>query len=91
MDVKINQGETVQLRGVVRRILVLKLKKATKMLMELLKMVMEVMSLEQNYKKFHANENNDCGKEQSGKVVRSTKDGSDEAENNYESAKKRSK
>jgi hypothetical protein len=48
MDVKINQGKTVQLRGVVRRILVLKLKKAKEMLMELLKMVMKVMLLEKN-------------------------------------------
>jgi hypothetical protein len=46
MDVKINQGKTVQLRGVVRRILVLKLKKAKETMMELLKMVMEVMLLE---------------------------------------------
>jgi hypothetical protein len=46
MDVKINQGKTVQLRGVVRRILVLKLKKANKTLVELLKMVMEEMLLE---------------------------------------------
>jgi hypothetical protein len=46
MDVKINQGKTVQLRGVVRRILVMKLKKANKTLVELLKTVMEVMLLE---------------------------------------------
>jgi hypothetical protein len=41
----------------------------------------------ENHKKSHAYENNDGGKEQSGKVGRSKKDGSDEAEKNYESAK----
>jgi hypothetical protein len=45
MVVKTNQGKTVQLKGVVRRILVLKLKKAKEMLMELLKAVMEIMSM----------------------------------------------
>ncbi len=45
----------------------------------------------ENHEKSHANENNDGGKEQSGKVVRSKKDGSDEAEKDYESAIKRSK
>ncbi len=50
MAVKTNQGKKVQLRGVVRRILVLKLKKTKEMLketlMELLNMVMEIMLLE---------------------------------------------
>ncbi len=46
MAVKKNQGKKVQLRGVVRRILVLKLKKAKEMLMELMDAVMEIMSLE---------------------------------------------
>ncbi len=46
MGVKTNQGKTVQLRGVRRRILVLKLKTAKETLMELLKAVMEVMLLE---------------------------------------------
>jgi hypothetical protein len=46
MEVKNNQGKKVQLRGVVRRILALKLKKAKETLMELLKTVMEIMSLE---------------------------------------------
>jgi hypothetical protein len=45
--------------------------------MELLKTVMEVMLLEKNFK------------EQSGKVVRSKKDGCDETEKDYESAKKK--
>jgi hypothetical protein len=46
MVVKTNQGKKLQLRGVVRRILVLKLKKAKATLMELLKVVMEIMLLE---------------------------------------------
>jgi hypothetical protein len=46
MAVKNNQGKKVQLRGVVRRILVLKLKTAKETLMELMNTVMEVMSLE---------------------------------------------
>jgi hypothetical protein len=46
MAVKNNQGKKVQLRGVVTRILVLKLKKAEEKLMELLKAVMEIMLLE---------------------------------------------
>jgi hypothetical protein len=46
MAVKNNQGEKVQLKGVVRRILVLKLKKANETLMELMNVVMEIMSLE---------------------------------------------
>jgi hypothetical protein len=43
---KSNQGKKLQLRGVVRKILVLELKKAKETLMELLKAVMEVMLLE---------------------------------------------
>jgi hypothetical protein len=43
----------------------------------------------ENHEKSHANENNDGGKEQSGKVGRSKKDGCDEAEKDYESAKKK--
>jgi hypothetical protein len=46
MAVKTNQGKKLQLRGVVRRILVPKLKKAKETLMELLKAVMEIMSFE---------------------------------------------
>jgi hypothetical protein len=46
MAVKNNQGKKLQLRGVVRRILVLKLNKAKEMLMELMNAVMEIMSLE---------------------------------------------
>jgi hypothetical protein len=46
MGVKTNQGKTVQLRGVVRRILVLKLKTAKKTLMELMNGVMEIVLLE---------------------------------------------
>jgi hypothetical protein len=46
MAVKTNKRKKLQLRGVVRRILVLKLKKAKETLMELLKAVMEIMSLE---------------------------------------------
>ena len=46
MVVKTNQGKKVQLRGVVRRILVLKLKKAKETLMELMNAVIEIMSLE---------------------------------------------
>jgi hypothetical protein len=45
MVVKNNQGKTVQLRGVVRRILVLKLKTAKETLMELMNTVMEIMSM----------------------------------------------
>ncbi len=45
----------------------------------------------ENHERSHANENNDGGKEQSGKFGRSKKDGSDEAEKEYESAKIRSK
>jgi hypothetical protein len=41
-----NQGKKVQLRGVVRRILVLNLKKAKEILMELMNVVMETMLLE---------------------------------------------
>ncbi len=44
--VKNNQGKTGQLRGVVRRILVLKLKTAKEMLMEFMNAVMEIMSME---------------------------------------------
>ncbi len=43
----------------------------------------------ENHEKSHANENNDGGKEQSGKVGRSQKDGSEEAEKDYESSKKK--
>jgi hypothetical protein len=46
MAAKNNQGKTVQLRGVVRRILVLKLKTAKETLMELMNTVMEIMSME---------------------------------------------
>ncbi len=46
MAVKNNQGKKVQLRGVVRRTLVLKLKTAKETLMELMNAVMEVMLLE---------------------------------------------
>ncbi len=46
MAVKNNQGKKVQLRGVVRRILVLKLKKAKETLMQLMSAVMEIMLLE---------------------------------------------
>jgi hypothetical protein len=46
MAVKNNQGKMVQLRGVVRRILVLKLKTAKETLMELMNAVMEIMSME---------------------------------------------
>ncbi len=46
MAVKNNQGKKVQLRGVVRRILVLKLKKAKEMFIELMNAVMEIMLLE---------------------------------------------
>jgi hypothetical protein len=45
MAVKNNQGKKVQLRGVVRRILVLKLKTAKETLMELMNPVMEIMSM----------------------------------------------
>jgi hypothetical protein len=46
MVAKNNQGKMVQLMGVVRRILVLKLKTAKETLMELMNPVMEIMSLE---------------------------------------------
>jgi hypothetical protein len=46
MAVKNNQGKKMQLRGDVRRILVLKLKKAKETLMDLMNAVMEMMSLE---------------------------------------------
>ncbi len=46
MTEKNNQGKTVQLREVVRRILVLKLKTAKETLMELMNVVMEIMSME---------------------------------------------
>jgi hypothetical protein len=46
MAVKNNQGMKVQLRGVVRRILVLKLKTAKETLVELMNALMEIMSLE---------------------------------------------
>jgi hypothetical protein len=46
MTVKNNKGKTVQLMGVVRRVLVLKLKTAKETLMELLKVVMEIILLE---------------------------------------------
>jgi hypothetical protein len=46
MGVKNNQGKKVQLMGVVRRMLVLKLKTAKEMLMELMNTVMKIMSLE---------------------------------------------
>jgi hypothetical protein len=46
MAVKINQEKMVQLRGVVKRILLLKLKTAKEMLMKLMNAVMEIMSLE---------------------------------------------
>jgi hypothetical protein len=46
MAVKNNQGKTVQLRGVVRRILVLKLKTAKETLIELINAVMEIMLME---------------------------------------------
>ncbi len=46
MAAKNNQGKKGQLRGVVRRILVLKLKTAKEMLMELMNAVMEILSLE---------------------------------------------
>jgi hypothetical protein len=43
MAVKNNQGKKVQLRGVVRRILVLKLKTAKETLMELMNAVMDII------------------------------------------------
>jgi hypothetical protein len=43
----------------------------------------------ENHEKSHANENNDGGKEQSGNIGRSKKDGRDKAEKDYESAKKK--
>jgi hypothetical protein len=46
MAVKNNQGKKVQLMGVVRRILVLKLKTAKETLVELMNTVMEIMSLD---------------------------------------------
>ncbi len=46
MVVKKNKGKKVQLRGVVRRVLVLKLKKAKETLMELMNLVIKIMSLE---------------------------------------------
>ncbi len=46
MAVKHNQGKKVQLRGVVRRILVLKLKTVKEMLMELMNAVIETMLME---------------------------------------------
>jgi hypothetical protein len=46
MAVKNNQGKKVQLKGVVRRILVLKLKTAKETLMEFMNALMEIMSLE---------------------------------------------
>jgi hypothetical protein len=46
MAVKNDQGKKVQLGGVMRRNLVLKLKKAKETLMELMNVVMEIMLLE---------------------------------------------
>jgi hypothetical protein len=46
MAVKTNQGKKLQLRGVVRRILVLRLKKRKEMLLELMNAVMEIMLLD---------------------------------------------
>jgi hypothetical protein len=51
MAEKNHQGKTVQLRGVVRSILVLKLKTAKETLMELINAVMEIMSMEKIVKK----------------------------------------
>jgi hypothetical protein len=45
MAVQNNQGKKVQLRGVVRRILVLKKKTAKEMLMEFMNPLMEIMLL----------------------------------------------
>jgi hypothetical protein len=46
MAVKNNKGKKVQLMGVVRRILVLKLKTVKETLMDLMNAVMEIMSME---------------------------------------------
>jgi hypothetical protein len=46
MAVKNSQGKKVQLRGVVRRILVLKLKPAKETLIEFMNALMEIMSME---------------------------------------------
>jgi hypothetical protein len=59
--VKKNQEKTVQLRGVERRILLLKLKTAKKMLKKFMHTLMEIMSLEKIMKKSSANENYNNG------------------------------
>jgi hypothetical protein len=69
MAVKTNQGKKLQLRGVFRRILVLKLKKAKETLMELLKAVMEIMLLEKIMKNPEPMKNNDGGKNNKGNLV----------------------